>query len=298
MEDINKRQVVGKKIPIEAELLQKASWLRGYEFVQRRRILRETIEAFTKVDPRNKFQLLATQNLHRWRFASDPEVSRCLIKVIPGDWGEVTRSLTKAYGACFAVLNMANAYVPGGGYVEGLVAQEENMFRRTDCHFYINPDEFDPITGRYTPSMTKLITAQNGRVYFDEKQPRICIRGPEDREHSTLGYSWLADDEIFPFFELRAAAQDLRDGSKFDADDARKRIAAQLDTLRGAQIRHAVLSAFGCGAFRNPADQIAQIYKEELALRKNDFSVVAFAIFHPGYGPDNYTPFANIFAQF
>ena len=28
---------------------------------------------------------------------------------------------------------MANAYLFGGGYAHGQVAQEENMFRRTDC---------------------------------------------------------------------------------------------------------------------------------------------------------------------
>ena len=35
-----------------------------------------------------------------------------------GDWGEVTRHMTARYGICFAVLSMANAYVPGGAYVE------------------------------------------------------------------------------------------------------------------------------------------------------------------------------------
>ena len=110
--------------------------------------------------------------------------------------------------------------------------------------------------------------------------------------------SWLLIQiatQVFPFFELRGAAQDLRNGSDFNPSDARKRISAQLDTLRGQQIRHVVLGAFGCGAFRNPADRVAGIYREEIAARSEDFSLIAFAIFGAGYGPDNFTPFARAF---
>lgn len=141
--------------------------------------------------------------------------------------------------------------------MEGASAQEENMFRRTDCHFHITDEEYSADLDRYRPHMTRLLSATDGRVYFDVDHPRVCIRGPEDRARPDLGYSWLADDEIFPFYELRAAAQDLRMVSAFDPADARLRIAAQLETLRAAGIRHAVLSAFGCGAFQNPAHEVA-----------------------------------------
>ena len=43
----------------------------------------------------------------------------------------------------------------------------------------------------------------------------MCIRGAEERERSDLGYRWLEDEEVFPFFELRSAALDLRDGTPF-----------------------------------------------------------------------------------
>ena len=143
--------------------------------------------------------------------------------------------------------------------------------------------------------MTKLLSARDGVVYLDKDHPRVCIRGPEDRSSTDLGYPWLPEDQLFPFFELRAAAEDLRDGSGFDPDDTRKRIAAQLDTLRDHGVRHAVLSAFGCGTFRNPAHRVAQIYRDEIIARESHFAVIAFAIFAPGYGPDNYTPFAEAF---
>merc|ERR1712107_221076 len=110
---------------------------------------------------------------------------------------------------------------------------------------------------RYTANMTKLLEANNEnypeRVYLDRELPRVCIRGKEARSDAGIGYDWLNDDEIFPFFEMRAAAVDLRLGHPFDPEIARKRIRAQFQTCIEQGIRHVILSAFGCGAFRNPA---------------------------------------------
>jgi hypothetical protein len=70
---------------------------------------------------------------------------------------------------------------------------------------------------------------------------------------------------------------------------------AQLDTLRTHGLRHAILGASGCGAFRNPAGAVARNYQEELEIRERDFSLVAFAIHASGYGPDDYGSFASMF---
>lgn len=237
---------------------------------------------------------LAAANVERWRKTATPPLGP-VIEVRKGDWGEVTATLTRTYGATFAALNMANAHVPGGGYVEGCPAQEENMFRRTDCHLAFSDEEVDPGTERYVPELTALLEAEQGCVFLDLARPRVCVRGPEDRSREDLGYAWLPDDEVFPFYELRAAAIDLRDGRAFDPEATRRRIDAQLDTLIDGDVRHVVLSAFGCGAFQNPAEQVAASYRDALRARDGAFECVAFAIFHPGYGPDNFTPFAAAF---
>jgi poly (ADP-ribose) glycohydrolase (PARG)-like protein len=285
--------MTGRSLCSEEEAIRRG--FASIDCARRRQVLRETIAAFDQSDPPDRYGRLAKQNLQRWAATSGTAESRLRVDVIQGDWGDVTRSLTRRHGICFAALNMANAYVPGGAYVEGAVAQEENMFRRTDCHFRIGEDEYDGRRDRYHPEITRLLSAQDGRVFLDTQHPRVCIRGREVRSREDLGYPWLPDDEVFPFFELRAAAQDLRNGADFDPGDARKRVSAQLDTLRDHQIRHVVLGAFGCGAFRNPADRVAVIYREEIAARSEDFAVVAFAIFSAGYGPDNFTPFARVF---
>ena len=288
----------GRRLLSDAEVIAaNAGFFGDPASVRRRAVLRETIAAFESQDPPDRYHRLAAANLAHWRAERQAPEASCKVQVHAGDWGEVTRHMTARYGICFAVLNMANAYVPGGAYIEGAIAQEENMFRRTDCHFRIDADEYDVTTDRYLPEMTRLLSAHDGMVYLDKDRPRVCIRGPEERASANMGYRWLPNEQVFPFFELRAAAQDLRDGSAFEPGDARRRIAAQLDTLRNHGLRHAVLSAFGCGAFRNPADRVAAIYRDEIAARAEHFDVIAFAIFAPGYGPDNYTPFARLIGK-
>lgn len=86
-------------------------------------------------------------------------------------------------------------------------------------------------------------------------------RGAEDATRKDLGYAWLEDTEIFPFYELRAAAQDLRGGVPFDPQVAKLQITAQFQTLKDQGVRHVVLGAFGCGAFCNPPKAVAAIYQ-------------------------------------
>ena len=145
----------------------------------------------------------------------------------------------------------------------------------------------------YTDAMHRLVSGQDGRVYLDTASPRVCIKGQEDG--NGRGYGLLADGDVFPFFELRSAGESQM--KSYDDAELRKRIAAQLDTCREAGVRHVVLSAFGCGAFQNPSPIVAEVYKQEVRKRKEHFDVVAFAIFHAGYGPDNFGVFRDIIME-
>lgn len=288
----------GRRLLDEENLVDTGYGLRHPDMVRRREVLRETLDRFEKAAPPDKYLTIAKRNLDRWSASSHVTASsRHPVQVLRGDWGEVTLKLTQDHGECFAVLNMANAYVPGGAYVEGAVAQEENIFRRTDCHFHIGPDEYDSVADRYRPEWTRLISGVNGRVYLDTEKPRVCLRGPEDRTRTDLGYHWLSEDKIFPFYELRSAAIDLRGGALFSPEEMRERISAQLDTLEEQGVHHVVLGAFGCGAFKNPSEAVAEIYWEQISIRCTRFAVIAFAIYSAGYGPGNYRPFSSVFSR-
>lgn len=268
------------------------------DFKRRREVLRETIDLI-----KDKYVHLYSQahiNLELWSKQSQENISglnsKLNIGVYSGDWGRITQQLTKEYGNCFAVLNMANAYVPGGAYLEGLIAQEENMFRRTDCHFSIKRNYLGN-DNHYKQEWVDLINGVNGSVYLDKENPRICVRDNEIIDQEDLGYEWLSEDNIFPFYEMRSAAVDLRFGIQFCEDECIKRIRAQFNTLVNANVRYVVLGAHGCGAFLNPTEKVAEIYAKVIKEYQNDFHNISFAIYNAGYGPDNYTPFAKQFSD-
>lgn len=62
-----------------------------------------------------------------------------------------------------------------------------------------------------------------------------------------------------------------------------------------------VLSALGCGAFRNPARHMAQLFKEVLLEEEfvNRYKHISFAIFddHNARGDGNYQPFFEVFSE-
>mmetsp|Transcript_14516 Transcript_14516/g.17946 ORF Transcript_14516/g.17946 Transcript_14516/m.17946 type:complete len:286 (+) Transcript_14516:94-951(+) len=269
----------------------------------RKSILKETIEKLADENERERLRKVALENVERWsklRKNKSTSTSTIDIRVVQDDWGVTTQSLTAEFGTIFAALNMANSMVFGGGYLSGMVAQEENMFRRTDCHFsaYTQGDSkgFKKLERiYYSKEKVDLLNAVNGRVYLDVDTPRICIRGIEDTKEKGLGYEWLPEMEIFPFYELRAAAVDLRGQGRYSDEETLHRVHSQFQTLKEKGIRHVVLSAFGCGAFQNPAERVARCYKRALEEYEADFDCVCFAIFHAGYGKNNFIPFQKVF---
>ena len=201
---------------------------------------------------------------------------QCVLRVVNKDWSIATSELTREFRKIFTVLNMANANKFGGGYTSGAAAQEENMFRTTNVLTY---DADVDSSGRYSQTMTNLINGQNYEVLLDIDNPRIIIRNSEPN------YELLSKDEYTPFYELRAAAINTKHET-FSIDECRKRITAQINTLKKNKIQYVILSAFGCGAFANPPDIVSRIYKEVIDENKQFFKVIIFTIFNPKGGPD------------
>ena len=95
--------------------------------------------------------------------------------------------------------------------------------------------------------MRDLVSGKNGVNYLSE-EPLICTKGREVYEAGDLGYAPLPDDCIFPFYELRSAAINIRLRRKLPLNlEAlmQDRIDAQFTTLVSRGLRHVILSAFG-----------------------------------------------------
>ena len=66
-----------------------------------------------------------------------------------------------------------------------------------------------------------------------------------------------------------------------------------------AHLRCTISCAFGCGAFRNPPELVAQAFREVLQEEpyKHSFSKVVFAIKSNGRPDDNYNVFAQVLGE-
>jgi uncharacterized protein (TIGR02452 family) len=227
------------------------------------------------------------------------------VRVVEADCLDVGRRLAHA-GEDPLVLNMANRRNPGGGVLGGAGAQEENLFRRSNLLWSLY--QFAPYASRYgVPPSPKghryPIPRESGGIY----SPGALVF----RSSEATGYAFLPTPYRVAFATVPAIPNPdvvARDGRQWlteaVADATRRKIRAILRI--GAHHGHTslVLSAFGCGAFRNPAHHVAALFRE--VLREPEFAGVfggvVFAVLndhnavHPGSPEGNLAAFSRAFA--
>jgi uncharacterized protein (TIGR02452 family) len=225
----------------------------------------------------------------------------------------------KELGLNPVVLNMASAKRPGGGYENGAGAQEENIFRRTNLAFVLADIEgLDPKRrwGYPLPEFSSVYT------------PKAFIL----RSSEQTGYAFLPAPVEMAFVAVAAyanpATNTKRDGTIWltqkMAEKTDRKIRGLLYVSRALLCTHTpsclliwisrwtalshghdsiVLSALGCGAYKNPPKHIAQIFRKVLqdTAFKNKFKHVVFAIFddhnaRKSHNPEgNVQPFVDVF---
>lgn len=224
--------------------------------------------------------------------------------VLKDDCLEVALYLIKL-GLNPCVLNMANRQNPGGDVLGGAGAQEENLFRRSNL--FLSLYQFAEYAEQYGLKKSKFqypLERSTGGVYSS------CItvfRGSEKN-----GYCLLKDSYQTSFVSVPAISNPplvKKSGEYFLSEEMVEPTKLKIRTILriAGKYNHdsLVLSAFGCGAFRNPPNHIALLFKEVFQEEEfaNRFRKIIFAIIddhnssrehNPG---GNYAPFKKVFGE-
>lgn len=177
-----------------------------------------------------------------------------------------------------AILNMASDESPGGGVMRGCAAQEENIFRRTN-YFMTLEQNYYPIINAdtiYSKNVVLFKTNEEHGYQLIDKPIRISIIASPSVKHPPLNQHG----------EFR---------NKEDSDLEYRKIVMIFKTAIANGHDSMVLSAFGCGAYRCPPQQVAEIFKRVTGEYGSYFKKIVFAIKQPPDDPrDNYKVFSNV----
>ena len=205
----------------------------------------------------------------------------------------------KELGPDCAVLNMASFIKPGGGVRNGSMAQEEELFRRTNLsralyRFYGSESEtYDIQASRFQYPIPKF-----GGIYT----PKITVF------RHALSYSFLERPFQCSVISVAAIKNPEKDKNGLMTEEAITITKGKIRAiLRIALINghgKLVLSALGCGAYKNNPTQVAQAFKDVLGEPefKGAFSEICFAILEDknslkNQEGGNLRPFQKIFEQ-
>ncbi len=220
-----------------------------------------------------------------------------LVSVIHADCLEIARMLLEL-GHDPLVLNMASRRNPGGGVARGAGAQEENLFRRSNLLYSLY--QFVDYGSEYSvplhPELRYPIGRESGAIY----SPKATVF----RSSEVTGYAFLPRPYQVSFVTIPAVSHPetvSRDGRHWLSEGAasanRRKIRAILRVAAHHNYDCLVLSAFGCGAFRNPPHHMAQLFADvfgELEFARV-FRVICFAILDDHNTWRDHNPEGNLY---
>lgn len=198
-----------------------------------------------------------------------------------------------------AVLNMANRQTPGGGVYQGAGAQEENIFRRSNL--FRSLYRYAPFAGEYgveRDGQQYPMDRNHGGAYSPDV---VVFRGLEQD-----GYPLLEEPYRVSVISVAAMNRPELTPAGEIAPHLVKGVKNKIRTILNIGLRHGhdslVLSAFGCGAFRNPPEHMAKLFHEVIRQEYDGcFREICFAIVedHNSGGAHNaqgnYLPFYKEF---
>ena len=204
-------------------------------------------------------------------------------------------------GKKVCVLNFASATNPGGGVINGSSAQEECLCRCTTLYPCLNTS--DMWNSFYTPHRIADNPLYNNDCIYT---PNICVF-----KSDTNFPEPLKNEEWWNVDIITCAAPNLRERPSNrmnpNAGSTSAQItSAELEKLLTARILRIfeiavankaevlILGAFGCGAFKNPPELVAKVFKNVMQKFLGYFETIEYAVFHTERELANYEAFAKI----
>jgi uncharacterized protein (TIGR02452 family) len=174
----------------------------------------------------------------------------------------------KAEGYNPLLLNMANAYNPGGGVYKGSIAQEEDLFRRSNYFQVTSLNDFYPIGELeviYSPSV--YVYKNPNCVLLPEITSVSCIACAAEQNPRTIANPNDPENQFDRLYE-----------DPHIAEITKKRIETifQVGIKKGHD--SLVLGGLGCGAFNNPQMRIIEFFNELLEVYSPFYKKIVFAV--------------------
>lgn len=168
--------------------------------------------------------------------------------------------------------NMANPEIAGGNpWIVG--AQEEDLFRRTNLHKFLQR--------KYYPIRSVLISENVTVVRSGLRKGYVPLESPVSIDIASCpavrhfgGGVWL---------------------SHRDANIMAQRLRTLFQTAASMGYTHLVFSAWGCGGFGCPPEHVSRIFKTIIQEYKGYFEVICFAIWDDNFPKSNFAIFSNTF---
>lgn len=170
------------------------------------------------------------------------------------------------------ILNMASCYTAGGGVKKGAMAQEEELFRRSN-YFVSLTDKFYPLNigdTIYTPKVTVIKDKNYNMLSVPFSVSAIAAAALRKPELTTKG----------KYYEEEYEAMVIIINNIFKVAYANNH-----EIL--------ILGALGCGAYGNPPAEVVQIFNNCLQKYWGCFRKIVFAVYSRSKYDVNYTMFKS-----
>lgn len=213
-----------------------------------------------------------------------------------------------------AILNLASAKRPTGGYREGMGAQEESLCRSSNLSLslyqfgdpkYINVRESGVTTkeiaypldlnfgGIYTPNAT----------FFRNNKDKLYSLRDKTFKCDVITVAALSFNGRMDYSYANELSYRSSDGGF--TPEGKEVMLNKLRTIFRMGVRHGkdalILGAFGCGAYKLPADEVARLFR--VVMNEPEFAgkfrLIVFAILEPTRHPNGINGrFADFYREF